>query len=207
MSLIQKSISRTTAAARLRDDERVGELERVVQDFKSREEFVAEISRLWRQAQEKFLIIGRYLIKAKTTLPHGDYEAMIDVDLPFGRKTAFQIRSAAEAIDSRRLLPEEAPASYATVYALASLSDEHLAIARAQGLVRPTVSRPAVIAFKKSLQGRDDKTLPLRQRLHQLLERRRKLDDEISRLRLELGPDFVDREIVISNDPLDNDGR
>ncbi|MDR3517461.1 MAG: hypothetical protein P4M00_16780 [Azospirillaceae bacterium] len=192
MSLIQKSISKTTAAARLRDDERVGELERVVQDFKNREEFVAEITRLWRQAQEKFLVIGRYLLKAKATLPHGDYESMIDSDLPFGRKTAFQIRAAAEAIDSRRLLPEEAPPSYATVYALASLSDEQLAMARARGLVRPTISRPAVLAFKKSLKTDLDPTAPLRQRLEQLLERRRKLDAEINRIKLQLGAEIIE---------------
>src|SRR5690242_13908210 len=129
MSLIQKSVSKAAAARRLQDDERVLELERVVRNLDSREEYASEITRLWGQAQEKFLLIGKYLMQAKIRLPHGEYENLIARDLPFGKKAAHMIRAAAEAIESGRFKLEEVPPNYSVVYALATLTDEQLAAA------------------------------------------------------------------------------
>src|SRR3954451_16848228 len=47
------------------------------------EGYVREINRLWNEARDKFLAIGEYLIQAKETLSHGEYEKMIETRLPF----------------------------------------------------------------------------------------------------------------------------
>jgi hypothetical protein len=188
MALIQKSVSKAAAARRLQDDERVLELERVVQNLGSREEYAGEITRLWGQAQEKFILIGKYLMQAKIRLPHGEYEDMIARDLPFGKKAAHMIRAAAEAIESGRLHANEVPPNYSVVYALATLTDDQLTLARSQGLINPKVTRPKIFAFKRSFlppsdADRSDRSLLL----EQLREQRRRLDEEIHRLEEEIG--------------------
>jgi hypothetical protein len=188
MALIQKSVSKAAAARRLQDDERVLELERVVQNLGNREEYAGEITRLWGQAQEKFILIGKYLMQAKIRLPHGEYEDMIARDLPFGKKAAHMIRAAAEAIESGRLHANEVPPNYSVVYALATLTDDQLTLARSQGLVNPKVTRPKIFAFKRSFllspdADRSDRSLLL----EQLREQRRRLDEEIHRLEEEIG--------------------
>jgi hypothetical protein len=188
MALIQKSVSKAAAARRLQDDARVLELERVVQNLVRREDYVGEITRLWGQAQEKFFLIGKYLMQAKIRLPHGEYEDMIARDLPFGKKAAHMIRAAAEAIESGRFQANEVPPNYSVVYALATLTDDQLALARSQGLVNPKVTRPKVMAFKRSfLPPPDARPSDKSLLLEQLREQRRRLDEEIRRLEEEIG--------------------
>ena len=59
-------------------------LSNTVRDCDSAQEFVAEIEKLWGEAQEKFLTIGRYLVQAKVRLRHGEFEQMVATQLPFG---------------------------------------------------------------------------------------------------------------------------
>jgi hypothetical protein len=117
----------------------------------TRREFVEEISRLWNEAHDKFLAIGRYLIQAKQALPHGQYQPMIQRDLPFTPATARMIVTATQAIDSRRLPADRVPSSYSTVYLLTTLSDEERDEAERQGLIRPDVRRQEILAFKRDL--------------------------------------------------------
>ena len=58
------------------------------------EGYVREINRLWSEARDKFLAIGEYLVQAKETLPHGEYEKMIESRLPFkpGGRAPYQDR-------------------------------------------------------------------------------------------------------------------
>src|SRR5687768_13968648 len=53
--------------------------------------YVREISRLWNEAKDKFLAIGEYLSLAKRQLAHGEYEAMIRLQLPFGKSAAHRM--------------------------------------------------------------------------------------------------------------------
>jgi hypothetical protein len=41
------------------------------------EGYAREIGKLWGEAQQKFLAIGRYLCLAKRTLEHGEFERMV----------------------------------------------------------------------------------------------------------------------------------
>src|SRR3954468_2012151 len=131
---------------------RIAELTRRVIPLDDKASYVAEIAKLWAEAQDRFLTIGRYLVIARRTLKHGEFEAMIARELPFTKATAHQLRTVAEAVDEGRFKEEELPRSYATVYYLTTLSPGQLELARKRGLVSPETTRPAVIAFKRSLK-------------------------------------------------------
>jgi hypothetical protein len=132
-------------------NDRARRLSNTVLDLRDTGAYVAEIGKLWSEAQEKFVVIGRYLNQAKATLPHGEFEHMIATQLPFGRHVAFQLRSVAAAVDGGRLLEDELPHSYATAYKLAILEDRHLGLARERGLVRPAVTRREIEAFRREV--------------------------------------------------------
>ena len=131
---------------------RIAELTRAVIPLDDRGSYVAEIAKLWTEAQDRFLTIGRYLVVAKRTLKHGEFEAMIARDLPFSKATAHQLRAVAEAVDEGRFKEDELPRSYATVYYLTTLSADQLELARERGLVSPETTRPAIISFKRALK-------------------------------------------------------
>lgn len=76
-------------------DARVQALQAVVNLPERPEDYVEAISRLWNRAQTAFLDIGRLLIRAKETLPHGEYTASVEDRLPFAARTAYQLREAA----------------------------------------------------------------------------------------------------------------
>ncbi len=132
-------------------NERARRLSNTVLDLRDSGAYVAEIGKLWSEAQEKFVVIGRYLNQAKATLPHGEFEHMIATQLPFGKHVAFQLRSVAAAVDGGRLLEEELPHSYATAYKLAILDNELLELARKRGLVRPAVTRREIESFRREI--------------------------------------------------------
>ena len=117
-----------------------------------REDFAREIGALWKRAQATFLTIGQYLNQAKDRLPHGEFNAMIERDLPFGSKTAHQIRAASAAVQSGRLPATQLPPNYTTLYYLSTLPDAALEQARRDGLLRPDLRRAEVVAFKARFQ-------------------------------------------------------
>jgi hypothetical protein len=120
-------------------------------NLSSEAEVVEEVSKLWGEAQEKFLAIGRYLRRAKDRFP-GSFERKIVASLPFGKNVAYQLRLVAEAVDKGRLPEEHLPRSYATAFQLVSLPDPDFEEAKKRALVRSTVTRPEVNAFRKELQ-------------------------------------------------------
>ena len=145
---------------------RFNTLTNAVRDLSSEDEIVLEIDKLWGEAQEKFLAIGRYLVEAKRNF-HRSYEAKILPQLPFGRGVAYQLRAIALAVDEGRLLEEEMPRSYATTYQLISLPPSHFDLARKENLVRRDVMRREVEAFRtklKSQTGLQDRALLIKER-------------------------------------------
>jgi len=150
---VSKSAARKShVSAQPSDTGRIAELTRTVIPLDDRNGYAAEIAKLWTEAQDRFLTIGRYLAAAKRTLKHGEFEAMIARDLPFSKATAHQLRTVAEAVDGGRFKEDELPRSYATVYYLTTLSTSQLELARKRGLVSPETTRPAIISFKRSLK-------------------------------------------------------
>lgn len=134
----------------LADDPRVSKVENAVGRIDSPEKAVEEITSLWRQAQEKFLAIGRYLLKTKDKFPKA-FEREVVAKLPFGYNVAHQLMSVARAVDSGILKPNELPRTYSVAYHLTTLSNAQLLEARRNGLVSPDVSRRAIIEFKKAI--------------------------------------------------------
>src|SRR4028118_2045658 len=116
-------------------------LSNYVKDCDEAREFVAEIEKLWSEAQEKFLIIGRYLVQAKARLKHGEFEQMVATQLPFGKNVAYQLRIVALAVEQNRLEERELPRSYSNAFRLAQMNEAVLSRARAGNLVRPDVTR------------------------------------------------------------------
>jgi exonuclease VII small subunit len=156
-----KQVTKAQARSHLSHDERIARLEGVVRPLESEDEFVEEISRLWKSAQSTFLTIGRYLVQAQQKLKLSDkkedgkqtFAAFVEHRLPFGYQVAYQLRKVAEAIDAHVLALEELPSSYATAYQLTTLSPDHLEQARQMTppLVRADVKREEIAAFKRQI--------------------------------------------------------
>lgn len=116
------------------------------------DDLVDEIGRLWDEAQQKFVAIGRYLVRA-FSLYEGTFEETILSRLPFGRIVAYQLRAVAEAVDSQKLPESRLPRSYATAYKLISLPPLDYEEANKRGVIRSDVTRPEVEAFKRELKN------------------------------------------------------
>lgn len=158
---VSKSRNRALAQPLVSLDEtpRFQTMSHAIKGFETENEVLAEVEKLWAEAQEKFLTIGRYLVQAKQRF-HRTYEASILPLLPFGKGVAFQLRAVATAVDEGRLLEEEMPRSYATAYQLVSLTPRHFDLARKENLVRPDVLRREVNAFKVRLKRTDGSSDP-----------------------------------------------
>ena len=165
-------------------DARVLALQTAKLELQHAEEFVTEISRLWNRAQGAFLEIGRLLIKAKDLLPHGEYVAAVEAELPFSSRTAYQLREAARWAMGGPVPMERLPGSYSTIYLLSTLEPPVLQEAEREGLIRPELKRAELIEWRRRRAGeRDDDT---RARLARMKKERARLDEEIARLEAEL---------------------
>lgn len=105
-------------------------------------EWAASISDIWTTAAETFVAVGRELIDAKASLPHGEFQAMIETDLPFGPRTANRLMAIAE--DRRiadRTHGSDLPASWRTLYELTRLDDDALAGAFEAGKITTDMAR------------------------------------------------------------------
>lgn len=133
-------------------DVRFSVLDNAITSLHRREDYISEISRLWTTAQENFLTIGRYLNRAKETLEWGEFEAMIDRELPFSASVARKFRAVATLADSGAIPSGLLPRSYSVAYEVCTLTDEERSMAIAAGVVRPEARREEVAAFKRRLR-------------------------------------------------------
>ncbi len=181
-------LDRAPASVLIEGDARVQALEAVSNIPDTPEEFVDAISRLWSRAQTAFLDIGRLLIRAKETLPHGEYSMAVEERLPFAARTAYQLREAARwalEMDRRQTIPlDELPGSYSTIYLLSTLDPPTLEQAQKEGLVRPELRRSELIAWRRDRAGEGHQSL--HERREKLLRERARLDEELRRIEAEL---------------------
>jgi hypothetical protein len=170
----------------LEGDERVKALEIAHAEPKTPDDYVETISQLWGKAQAAFLDIGRLLIRAKETLPHGDFTAAVEARLPFSSRTAYQLREATRwvlEIERRRTLPlDRLPSGYTTVYLLSTLEPQMLEQAQEEGIIRPDLRRAEIISWKKNKGSGETPE----QRRARLTRERQKLMDELRRIEAEL---------------------
>lgn len=160
-------------------------------DFRTEREFVEEVSKLWSEAQDRFLTIGRYLCRARAMFS-GEFERTVIPMLPFGKSIAHQLRCVAEAVDRGSLLEEELPRSYSAAYRLTTLEPPHLERAKQMGLVQPTVTRSKIEAFIKDIRerraGTGERRAMLQMRREKLLSQIRKLNEELAAVEREIDP-------------------
>ena len=176
------------ALARTTPQSRTDILRYAVADHDSAAAYARDIAKLWREAQHAFLAIGRNLVRAKERLPRGEFERMVNSELPFGVSLAYQLRMIAEMIDTGRVQEAELPTNATTAYQLAVLSSADLAEARRAGLVRPDLKRPEIICWKReraraALGSNSARVARERQRI---LRRLATLDEERARLEAQL---------------------
>jgi hypothetical protein len=154
-----------------------------------RDVYVQTITGLWDDAQQRFLEIGRHLVTAKRDLEHGQFEAMVAADLPFGKSIAWQLRVIAEAVDQRRIQEDELPRSQKAAFKLVKLKDNALTQARRQNLVRRDVTPKEVDKFvgmllapavnESALEFKEAERIALQRRIavltHELKEAKQRL--------------------------------
>jgi hypothetical protein len=134
-------------------DNRISLAEDAITDYSDAAGYATEIAKLWSDAQRKLLLIGQYLVRAKASLPHGEYEAMIRDSLPFNPQTALRLRTVAEAVDGGTLPADRVPRDYMAAYVLARLEPNERQQAEEAGLVRPDVPRREVEAFRRQIRA------------------------------------------------------
>jgi hypothetical protein len=155
------------------------------------EGYTREITRLWMEARDKFMSIGEYLMHAKRTLAHGEYELMIRSRLPFNTSAAHKMRTVAEAVHEGRIPRAKMPHSYATAYELTLLNENEFQVAISRGLVRPDVYLREIQALRAELRA----PFGLQKRAALIRERER-LAREHERIRVRI--DEIDRELQAS---------
>ncbi|PWC32675.1 DUF3102 domain-containing protein [Azospirillum sp. TSO35-2] len=168
-------------------DRRASDISDAIVPCHTRQEFAQEIRYHWNRSRKEFLSIGRYLNQAKEILPHGEFEAMIGSDMPFSVETAFRFRAVAEAVDTGRLSLDVLPGAESVAYQIVTMTPDELERAKAQGLVRPDVTRRQLIDFKRSL--RPPKGVTPNDRRRQLLAEYARLKSRMAEIRDELRRD------------------
>jgi hypothetical protein len=154
---------------------------------RTRASFADAIGRLWAEAEENFVSIGRYLNHAKATLDHGEFMQMVERDLPFRYSTGNRMMKVAAALDSNTLTLDTMPGSYAVAYEVLTLTEPERAAAASAGLIRPDVKRAELVAFKRSLRApapppKSDRRAELEARRARLLAELEAVERELAAL-------------------------
>ncbi len=170
----------------LEGDARVTALQHAKREPRTSDDYVEAIGTLWGRAQSAFLEIGRLLLKAKESLPHGEYTAALEAKLPFSSRTAYQLREAtrwALEMDRRQTITlDRLPGSYSIIYLLSTLDPPMLEAAESDGLVRPDLRRAELLAWRQNKAGRIEDRASLEARYDKLRRERERLESEIRQI-------------------------
>jgi hypothetical protein len=113
-------------------------------------EFAAQIAACWRHSVEAIIKAGWLLAKAKESLPHGEFLAMIEGSLPFGAGTAQRLmKIAADSRLSNAAHGPHLPQSWRTLYELTKLDDPTFEARLVDGTIRADMKRQDVAAAVK----------------------------------------------------------
>src|SRR6516225_6239229 len=92
---------------------------------KTTAQWADEIKAEYGQTVESYIKLGRKLIAAKDALGHGEFEIMIEADLPFESSTAQRLMSIARhPMVSNPAHVQLMPPSWGTMYELTKLPDK-----------------------------------------------------------------------------------
>lgn len=117
----------------------------------------ADVLRHLANAGTSFLAIGRTLIDLDRSLTKVERTALKAAHgriFPFSEQIASMLRTVAQAVADKRLDPRTLPGSYATAYVLARMEPHELQAAAEAHLVRPEVTRPALVDFLRKIRAK-----------------------------------------------------
>lgn len=115
-----------------------------------RKEWARKITTRWHEAAKAIIDVGQMLIDAKADLPHGQFEAMIDADLPFTSSTAQRLMKIAR--DAELTNPAHVPLlppAWGTLYELTKLPPTAKQRAFAEGRIHPNMERRDVARLRR----------------------------------------------------------
>ncbi len=146
---------------------------------------VKDVTRLFRNMRDEAVTAGRKLIKLKDDHPKIFAELFRLVDgvcaMPFSPATASRMMSVAQFVDSGKVPQDRLPVAYSAAYEIVLLDSDGLLIeAEKDGLVAPSTSRSAVIAWRRERHVED------RDRIGDLMRERRRLEQRIANIDKEL---------------------
>jgi N6-adenosine-specific RNA methylase IME4 len=102
--------------------------------------------------------VGRLLIDAKAGLPHGEFEAMVEQDLPFHASTAQRLMKVARhALLANPAHVRLLPPAWGTLYELTKLPEALLKRLLSDGSITPETERKDVLRLLQ--ESRDDRGL------------------------------------------------
>jgi N6-adenosine-specific RNA methylase IME4 len=122
-----------------------------------RREWRVQITAAWQQGVEAIFETGRLLVAARRDpdLAHGEWQLMVEQDLPFGARTARKLMAIA---NDERLLEFQKrthgsvlgtyPPHWRTIYQLTTLDDDVLRGCFANGLIHPEMERGDIERLK-----------------------------------------------------------
>ena len=115
-----------------------------------------EVQASWGRAAKSFIEAGKALLRLDAALTTPAEKAALKAGcerlFPFSDPIASQLRAVARAVESGILPPESCPASYSVAYQLCVMEAGDFAEAKRRGLVSQSVTRAAIIAFRKERQ-------------------------------------------------------
>lgn len=115
---------------------------------RSRPEWAEIIGSDWRHSIESIIQTGHDLIAAKAELPHGEFTAMVESDLPFDASTGRRLRALAEhPMITNCANTHDLPARISVLFELSSLDQDHFEDAQKRGLITPGLKVKAARAI------------------------------------------------------------
>lgn len=104
--------------------------------------WVGLIRDAWQDSVGSVLKIGQLLIDAKAELEHGQFETMIETDLPFGPRSARMLMAIAEDKKlANRKHASVLPPSWTTLYELTKVPEDVFEAKLKEGVIRPDMQR------------------------------------------------------------------
>ena len=110
----------------------------------------AQIREAWQSSVEAIIETGRRIAEAKDALEHGEFEKMVESELPFGPRAARMLMAV--GIDHRLLNRNhgsDLPSNWRTLYEITRLDDDQFNDALESGVIRPDVKRSAIVQLRR----------------------------------------------------------
>lgn len=123
------------------------------------ENFEDSINRLLDEARDRYRLVGDRLLEWKDATPHGQFMRLVTERIEAGAlrlpnyQAANRFMVIAEAIRDGRVPEDALPKEDGAAYLLASLRPDEISAAQKEGLVRPTVKKAELTAFRKRLRS------------------------------------------------------